>query len=189
VPPRSRANGISESVSIASSPPAAKAAARSPFSPHASVATNPRPEATPHASTTTPHMRAILPARQPEVARSAEGASAWGTFDTNTAMRNDVLIDCPDATWMPKIKDSGIPSTTAPTTIPSAPEPPPSSNFDSTSASLTMNTPPPTNSHSASCPYSSPSPWGMRSKAIAAIRAPAPNPAKAPTTFCGTFTR
>ena len=46
--------------------------------------------------------------------RAAEGANAWGMFEMKTARRNATLIGCPDAMVMPKMIDSGTPSTTDP---------------------------------------------------------------------------
>jgi hypothetical protein len=61
---------------------------------------------------------------QPDVLRSADGASACGTFETMTAARKATLIARPVASWIPKMIDSGTPSTTAPRTIPRAPPAP-----------------------------------------------------------------
>jgi LuxR family maltose regulon positive regulatory protein len=67
--PRSNANGINEFVSIASSPPAAIAAARSPLALDvASVARNPSAAATPHASTITSQSVPSLHNELPEAA-------------------------------------------------------------------------------------------------------------------------
>ena len=66
----------------------------------------PEPPETPHA--------------QPAAARSADGAMASGTFDTNTAARKLALTGRPVASWTPKMSDSGTPSTTEPTTMPIA---------------------------------------------------------------------
>ena len=69
---------------------------------------------------------------QPDAARSADGAIAWGTFETNTAARKLALIGKPVAIWMPKMIDSGTPSTTEPTTMPIDPPAPSLPNRRST---------------------------------------------------------
>ena len=80
-PPRSNEKGISELVSIASRPPAARAAARSPCTASMrSVARNPRAAATPQARTTSSQSWPSRRGPHPLAARSAEGAIAWGMF-------------------------------------------------------------------------------------------------------------
>ena len=50
----------------------------------------------------------------PPSTNAADGASACGMFDIQTAAMNEVLNVSPAPNWMPKIRDSGTPSTTGP---------------------------------------------------------------------------
>jgi hypothetical protein len=49
---------------------------------------------------------------------------AWGTLETSTAAKKLALSGSPVDSWIPKMIDSGTPSTTDPTTIPIAPPSP-----------------------------------------------------------------
>ena len=118
--------------------------------------------------------------------RSADGARAWGMLETKTAAKNAMLIGIPAASWMPKINDSGTPSTTEPSTIPSGPPPPPASSPPKRSSmirSATRKIPAPTKNHSATSEMAIDS--GTRSNATAAMSAPAPMPARIPTIRSG----
>ena len=97
-----------------------------------------------------------------------------------------MLIVTPVPIWIPKMADSGTPSTTEPTTMPIAPPAPAVPNFLSTNQSPARKTATPisihsTVSHSSMCACAS----GTRSKAIAEIIAPAPKPARIPTSLRG----
>ena len=81
-----------------------------------------------------------------------------------TAPRNPRLTGTPAATPMPKISDSGTPSTTDPMTIPSAPPTPAAPNFRSTTLSPTMNTIAPISSQADRPTGPSTSAWSTRSK-------------------------
>ena len=74
----------------------------------------PSAAAAPQASITHSHKPATRRQLQPLSARPAEGASAWGIFETKTAARNAMLIGVPLAICTPKMTDSGTPSTIAP---------------------------------------------------------------------------
>src|SRR5215216_954208 len=60
-------------------------------------------------------------ALHPEAERSADGAMLCGLLEMKTAARKLRLIGKPVPTWIPKMIDSGTPSTTEPTTMPIAP--------------------------------------------------------------------
>ncbi len=114
----------------------------------------------------------------------------WGMFETKTAAKKLRLIENPAPTWIPKMTDSGTPSTTDPTTIPIAPPTPPAPKRLSTNRSATRKTATPISIQSANWRLAS-SAWasGTRSVVIAAIKAPAPKPARIPTRRAGTFTQ
>jgi len=84
---------------------------------------------------------------------------------------------------MPKMIDSGTPSTTEPTTIPMAPPVPSSPNRRSTSRSPARKTATPISIQTEYCQCDSASACAMRSNEIADSIAPAPNPARMPTTL------
>ena len=81
------------------------------------------------------------------------------------------LISEPAPTWMPRISDSGTPSTIEPT-MPIAPPVPPLPDRRSTTLSPRRKTPTPTSIQRANCQRSRTSASGTRSKGMAAIIAP-----------------
>src|SRR5688572_7202930 len=113
-----------------------------------------------------------------------------GMLEMKTAARKLALIGNAVPTWIPKISDSGTPSTTEPTTMPIAPPTPASPKRFSTTMSATKKTATPISIHRPSCQFPSCScASGTRSVVIAAISAPAPKPAMMPTRREGTFTQ
>ncbi len=104
-----------------------------------------------------------------------------GMLEMKTAAKKLRLIGKAVPIWIPKMIDSGTPSTTEPTTMPIAPPTPAWPKRVSTILSATRKTATPTSIHSANCQReSTSSASATRSKEIAAIRDPAPKPARNP---------
>jgi hypothetical protein len=80
-------------VSIAITPPAANAAAPAPVAElKLSPITYPNTAVSAQASTTAPHIKPVFAIDHPWLASSELGANPWGTFETQTAATNAMLI-------------------------------------------------------------------------------------------------
>lgn len=183
-PPLLKAKGINEFVSIASIPPAATAAAPAPVAPlKFSPIRNPPSAVIAHTRTTAPHIEAVFHIDHPVAASDEEGARAWGTFETHTAATKAMLMGSPVVTAIPKMSDSGTPSTMAPTTIPRglSGSSPPKRASTARSARMKITAPATISAALASVARSAAS--GIRSNATALMSAPAPNPANPPMTL------
>ena len=123
-----------------------------------------------------PPERAARSTRTPRGRRTAR--SLWGMLETKHGGEEARPTGKPVPTWMPKMIDSGTPSTTEPTTMPIAPPAPAAPKRRSTTRSPTRKTATPISIHRPNCQLSSTSSASAtRSKEIAAISAPAPKPA------------
>ena len=121
-PPSSNASGIIVSESITRSAPAANPSANAPSAAGmVSSAHHPRAAAMTDAATTALHIASRRPLAHPPSRSPIVAESASGTFDTNTPMTT--ATGTIPSTWRdaPRTNDSGIPSSTDPSTIALAP--------------------------------------------------------------------
>src|SRR6185436_18411265 len=116
-PPISYASGIIDSASIARMAPAANDWIR-PTQKVGAVSSSPDPRAAARPLTimTSTQVPMIRRRDTPESERSSDADRASGTFETNTATRTGTPMPAPPISESPSTTDSGIPSSTAPST-------------------------------------------------------------------------
>jgi hypothetical protein len=156
----SNASGIISSASIVRIAPAENAWIAEIHAPDAPLrAAYPMPAAIVLAATTITHIRKMRPRDQPSRRRSLEAATASGTLERNTATTTAMLAESSLISDAPITTDSGMPSSTAPRTIPSPPgcEPAPFSRF-SIRMSPAANISAPAANEPATTPAAAPNP-------------------------------